>query len=175
MPQQNRLQLPSASVRQQVENKAVWNESRSVDAAHFFTLGYAGRKLDELLDAMVASGVRTLLDIRQNALSMYRPELSKSNLQQAVEARGLHYLHAPELGVPRDIRAKAIAIGSRHVIWDWYDEHVAKPYVGRNLHHFLNAVEHPVALMCAELDPTECHRHRLSVALEEQGLRGFDL
>jgi len=124
---------------------------------------------------MISSGVRTLLDIRQNAVSMYRPELSKANLQQAVEGRGLNYMHVPELGVPRDIRAKAIATGSRAVIWDWYDEHVAKPYVGRNLHQFLNSVEHPVALMCAELDPTECHRHRLCVMLEAQGLEGFDL
>jgi uncharacterized protein (DUF488 family) len=151
------------------------NEGRSAEAADFFTLGYTGRKLEELLDTLIASGVRTLLDIRQNAVSMYRPELSKGNLQQAVEARGLQYVHAPELGVPRDIRAKAIATGSRDVIWTWYDKHVAEPYLGGNLHRFLNSVEHPVALMCAELDPAECHRHRLSVMLEAQGLQGFDL
>jgi len=169
------LTLPSAPARQQAENKAAWNQLRSVDAAHFFTLGYTGRKLDDLLDALVTAGVRTLLDIRQNAVSMYRPELSKSNLQRAVEARGLEYVHVPELGVPRDIRAQAIASGTRQVIWDWYDDNVAAPYVGRNLHHFLNSVEHPVAMMCAELDPTECHRHRLSTALEGHGLKGFDL
>ena len=174
MPQANRLNLPSVPLKRQAENKAAWNETRAIEEAHFFTLGYTGRKLDELLDAMIASGVRTLVDIRQNAISMYRPELSKSNLQRTIEQRGLNYVHAPELGVPRDIRAKAISAGSRNVIWDWYDKYVAQPY-GRNLHRFLNSVEHPVALMCTELDPTECHRHRLSVALEERGLKGFDL
>jgi hypothetical protein len=29
--------------------------------------------------------------------------------------------------------------------------------------------------MCTELDPQECHRHRLCLALEHMGLRGFDL
>lgn len=106
---------------------------------------------------------------------MYRPELSKNNLRALIAAAGMHYLHLPELGVPRDIRAKAISAGTRDVIWEWYDEHVVEPYVGRNLHRFLNSLEHPVAMMCAELDPTECHRHRLFVALEVQGLRGFDL
>ena len=48
-------------------------------------------------------------------------------------------------------------------------------YVGINLHHFLNSVDHPAALMCVETDPTECHRHRLCIALEGLGLRGFDL
>jgi uncharacterized protein (DUF488 family) len=175
MPQLNRLTLPSTAPRQQTENKSLWNKARSIGAADFFTLGYTGRKFEDLLSALLAAGVRTLVDIRQNAVSMYRPELSKSNLRAALEAAGIAYVHDPELGVPRDIRAKAIAAGTRDVIWNWYDEFVAKPYVGQNLHRFLNTAEHPVAMMCAELDPTECHRHRLCVALEQQGLRSFDL
>jgi uncharacterized protein (DUF488 family) len=175
MPQANRLKLPSASTREQIERRALWNDARSQESADFFTLGYTGRKTDDILDSLVAAGVRTLVDIRQNAVSMYRPDLSKSNLARFVQSRGMEYVHFPELGVPRDIRAKAIHTGSRDVIWDWYDQHVVAPYLGNNLHRFLNSVEHPVALMCAEIDPAECHRHRLFVALEERGLKGFDL
>ena len=175
MPQVNRLALPSASPKRQGENKERWNSAREQDAADFFTLGYTGRKLDALGETLLAAGVRTLIDIRQNAVSMYRPELSKANLAAEMARLGIAYVHLPELGVPRDIRAKAIAAGTRDVIWTWYDEHVAQPYAGNNLHRFLNAVEHPVAMMCAELDPTECHRHRLCVALERRGLKGFDL
>lgn len=121
------------------------------------------------------NGVRTLVDIRQNAVSMYRPELSKRSLDRLAAARGLSYVHLPELGVPRDVRAKAIATGGRDVIWEWYDAHVIPRYLGRNLHWFLNSIEHPAALMCVEIDPHECHRHRLSIALEDLGLRGYDL
>jgi uncharacterized protein (DUF488 family) len=175
MPQANRLKLPSASAKKQAENKLSWNEERSLDLAEFFTFGYTGRKLDELLEVLVLNGVRTLVDIRQFPVSMYRPELSKNNLKRAVEDRGLLYEHFPELGVPRDIRAKAIESGNRDVIWSWYDEYVVPTYLGRNLHRFLNSVEHPVALMCVEIDPQECHRHRLFLALERMGLKGFDL
>jgi hypothetical protein len=42
------------------------------------------------------------------------------------------------------------------------------------LHRVLN-LGHPVAMMCMECDPEECHRHRIFNALECQGLRGFDL
>lgn len=175
MPQANRLKLPSASPRKQGESKAAWNDARSIGTADFFTLGYSGRTLDEMTASLRAAGVRTLLDIRQNAVSMYRPEMSKNNLRAYLETQGIHYVHAPELGVPRDIRAKAINAQSRDVIWDWYDEHVVRPFVGQNLHRFLNTVEHPVAMMCAEVDPAECHRHRLFVALEDKRLRGFDL
>lgn len=169
------LKLPAASVRQQSENKFLWNDARSPETADFFTIGYVGRPIQELLKILEAHGVRSVLDIRQNPVSMYRPELSKNNLTILLEERGLHYWHVPELGVPRDIRAKAIETGNREVIWEWYDRYVIEPYLKGHLHWFLNSVEHPVALMCVELDPRECHRHRLFMALENMGLRGFDL
>jgi uncharacterized protein (DUF488 family) len=175
MPQENRLNLPSIPARKQSEHKALWNEARSVQDSDFFTIGYTGRSTEEFLSALCSAGVRTLLDIRQFAVSMYKPDFSKSNLKRTLETHGIAYIHFPELGVPRDIRAKAIDTGTREVIWAWYDEHVVEPYVGHNLHRFLNEVEHPVAMMCTEIAPQECHRHRLSLALESKGLRGFDL
>ena len=173
MPQANRLILPSAPVKQQIANKRTWNDNRSAEAADFFTIGYAGRKIEEILTQLKRHGVRTLVDIRQNPVSMYRPELSKNNLARLVEENGMCYVHVRELGVPRDIRAKAIETGSREVIWDWYDANVVASFL--NLHSFLNEFEPPVALMCTEMDPHECHRHRLSLALEAMGLTSFDL
>lgn len=169
------LKLPSASAKQQAENKAIWNETRRPDSAFFFTIGYTGRPLDEFLQVLVSNDVRTLLDIRQYPVSMYRPEMSKNNLRRSVEARGLIYSHLPQLGVPRDIRARAIETGTRDVIWEWYDQNIVAHYVRRNLDGFFNTLEHPIALMCVEVDPHECHRHRLSLALEARGLTSFDL
>lgn len=169
------LKLPSASIRKQAEGRLLWNEERSPDEADFFTIGYTGKPINELLDVLSCHGVRTLVDIRQNPVSMYRPELAKGNLRRAVEERNMAYAHVPELGVPRDVRAKAIETGSRCIIWEWYDEYVVRPYIERNLHWFLNGNDHPVALMCVETDPHECHRHRLFLALERLGLRGYDL
>ncbi len=170
----NRLKLPSASAKKQAEKRFLWNDARSSSEADFYTVGYMGRSLENLIDAFVSNGVQTLVDIRQNPASMYRSELSKGNLKRLMESNGLRYLHLPELGVPREIRAKAIGAGTRDVIWAWYDEQVVFPYL-RNLHRFFNSIEHPAAMMCVEIDPHECHRHRLFLALERQGLRGFDL
>ena len=175
MPQANRLKLPSASPKQQVQFKADWNESRSAEDADFFTIGYSGRSTEDFLDALRSHRVGTLVDIRQNAVSMYRPEFSKANLKRLLEANGIAYEHLPQLGVPRDIRALAIETGTRDVIWEWYDESVIASHFGRNLHTFLNSGDHPVAFMCTEMAPQECHRHRLGLALEAMGLVGFDL
>ena len=174
MPQTNRLNLPSASAQQQIENKALWNDTRSAAGADFFTVGYSGRKTEEIVLALQTNGVRTLMDIRHNQVSMYRPELSKGNLARLLSQRGIAYAHVPGLGVPRDIRAKAIETGTRDVIWEWYDAVVAS-FLRGNLHFFLNGFEHPVALMCTEIDPNECHRHRLSLALEEMGMCGYEI
>src|ERR1700732_3647887 len=103
MPQANRLNLPSAPVKQQIASKAEWNESRTAAEADFFTLGYSGRKMEEILELLKRYGVKTLLDIRQNAVSVYRPELSKANLMRLLAEHEIDYAHAPELGVPRDI------------------------------------------------------------------------
>jgi uncharacterized protein (DUF488 family) len=171
---QRPLKLPSKSARARAENKALWNEARSPETADFFTFGYEGRPIDELLCTLRDAGVRCVLDIRYNPVSMYRPELSKANLQKSVDSTGLQYFHLREWGVPREVRALAVDTGTRDPIWEWYDQNVVAPNFGRNLHRFLN-LDHPVAMMCMECDPTECHRHRLFIALERQGLRGYDL
>src|SRR5438045_3159471 len=124
MPQANRLKLPTGSPKQLSKGKATWNDTRSADTADFFTLGYTGRKIDAIISALKSHGVNTLVDIRQNPVSMYRPELSKGNLSRSLKEKDITYVHLPQLGVPRDIRAKAIETGTRNVIWEWYDEHV---------------------------------------------------
>jgi len=171
---QRPLKLPSKKARDRVESKALWNDSRSADGADFFTVGYEGRSTEDLLAALTGAGVRTLIDIRFTPLSMYRPELSKNNFQRRIEHAGLVYLHCPELGVPKDIRAKAVTSGTRETIWKWYDDEVISQRFAFNLHWFLN-LEHPTAMMCVEHDPEECHRHRIFTALEKNGLRGYDL
>ena len=171
----NRLNLPTTSKSTQLRNRAFWNDSRSPEDADFFTFGYSGRPTEEILDALVEARVSTVVDIRDTPLSMYKPDFSKRNLQRIVESHGLSYLHLPWLGVPREVRAKAAEASDLTVIWDWYDSEVVATFLGRNLHRFYNFADHPVALMCVEIDPESCHRHRLFQALEDRGLHGFDL
>ena len=171
---QRPLKLPTKSARLQAESKALWNEARKPAGADFFTIGYQGRTVKEVLSLLRSADVSTLLDIRYNPVSMYKPEFSKSNLQRTMNDAGIWYSHFREWGVPREVRARAMETGNRDAIWSWYDSEVVDVHFGRNLHRFLN-LGHPVCLMCMEHDPAECHRHRIFIALESQGLKGFDL
>lgn len=175
MSQIRPLALPSDPASVQRQNKARWNEARSQESADFYTIGYAGRTIGDVIEALHTTGVTTLIDVRHAPVSMYKPDFSKTNLQRHLEAAGVLYLHFPHLGIPREIRSLAIGKESRDDLWEWYDRCVVDQFIGNNLHYFLNAADHPVALMCLETDPTSCHRHRLGLALERLGLRGFDL
>lgn len=169
------LALPTDPIPLQITNKNAWNGERSADAADFYTLGYMRRGVADILHLLLSVGISTLVDVRQHAVSMYKPEFSKENLRRFIEQHGIDYMHVPSLGVPRDVRGKAIGKTTRDDIWAWYDKHVVARFVGKNLTRFFAIADHPVAFMCVELDPTACHRHRLSLALERCGLRGFDL
>jgi hypothetical protein len=93
------LKLPTKSARARAESKVLWNEARSSERADFFTVGYEGRTAKDLFDTLLGASVQCVLDIRFNPVSMYRPELSKGNLQAALQREGISYFHlAPQAG-----------------------------------------------------------------------------
>lgn len=175
MSQIRPLVLPTDPASVQLQNKALWNEARSQERADFYTISYAGRTIANVIEVLRSASVATLVDVRHTPVSMYKPDFSKANLRRHVEAAGFRYLHFPHLGIPREIRRQAIGKENRNDLWEWYDRCVVNQFIGTNLHYFLNSADHPVALMCVEIDPTSCHRHRLGLALERLGLKGFDL
>ncbi len=169
------LRLPATPIRVQERNKVVWNASRSKENADFFTIGYERREPNELVDAMVSVAVKTVIDVRYTPVSMHRPDFSKSNLQRLLNAHGIGYLHRPDLGVPREIRGKAVGQTNLWGIWFWYDTEVVPRVVTGDLNDFLDGTSKPVAFLCMEYDPRACHRHRLALALERKGLKSYDL
>lgn len=140
----------------------------------FYTIGYSGRDILSFVDALKAADVACLIDVRYNAVSMYKPAFSQRNLARALGEAGIEYVHMPDLGVPSDVRGLAAISGRRDDIWDWYEENVLPRY-SHNLDWFFNSTNHPVALMCTEKEREDCHRHRLAGALERQGLSSADL
>lgn len=169
------LKLPEKSVVEQKRSKESWNLEHCAAHPDFYTVGYSGRNLDSFINTLKQAGVVTLVDIRFTPLSRFKPEFSKNNLKKAMEVHGIQYIHKPNWGVPRDIRAFSIGKATRDDIWHWYDSNVVPVVAKKNLDEFFNSMDHPIALMCVEHDPTECHRHRIFLALERIGLRGCDL
>lgn len=169
------LKLPEKTIHEQRLSKISWNSEHYTSAPDFYTIGYSGKSIDEFISTLKKAGVFTVVDIRFSPVSRFKPEFSKSNLRTSLESNGINYLHKADWGVPREIRALCIGKKTREKIWAWYDSNVLPRVIENNLDEFFNLIEQPMALMCVEFDPTECHRHRLFLCLEGLGMRGYDL
>lgn len=169
------LRLPEKTVAEQRQSKLSWNSEHCKGQPDFYTIGYSGRSITDFIDSLKKANVATLVDIRYSPVSRYKPEFSKRNLRTLLEANNINYVHNPDWGVPRDIRSLSIGKPDRNDIWVWYDANVLPNVVKKNMDEFFNSMEHPVAFMCTEYDPAECHRHRVFLGLERLGLTGCDL
>lgn len=169
------LKLPEKTKAEQKQGKISWNSEHCTSERDFYTIGYSGKEIHEFINIVKEAGIATLIDIRFLPVSRFKPEFSKNNLKRSLETNGIIYIHRPEWGVPRDVRAFSIGKKTRDDIWNWYDSYVLPNVIKKNLDEFFNSMEHPIAFMCVEYDPTECHRHRLFLGLERLGLSGYDL
>jgi ParB family chromosome partitioning protein len=69
-----------------------------------YTIGYAGRELDDFLKILKDSNIELLVDIRESGESRFKPEFNESVLKRALEERGIEYERRPDLGVPYEVR-----------------------------------------------------------------------
>lgn len=122
-----------------------------------FTIGYEGRTVDELLDALVQAGARLVIDVRAVAASR-RPGFSKTALAAALRERGISYLHLRALGTPKPGReaARKGRIAEMHAI---YETQLDTPEAELAMEQARQAAgETPAALLCFERDVACCHR-----------------
>jgi len=165
-----RIELPAEPIEVQIFNKTVWNLERVGDF-DFYTVGYEKKTIEQFIKLLKIKKISTVVDVRKNPVSQYKPEFSKENLERTLYQNGIRYVHYPELGVPSEIRRKLGETGDYEWFFKWYDENV----IPKLSEVDLKTIGYPIAIMCVEYDPTRCHRHRIALALEKQGLRGYDL
>lgn len=166
------IELPEEPIEVQIFNKTMWNLQRIGDY-DFYTIGFAKKTVEQFLELLKAKGVKTLLDMRKNPVSMFRPEFNKDNISKVLRENKIKYMHYPKLGVPEEIREELAKTGDYDRFFRWYDENVIRTTLAESVD--FETLSYPLALMCVELDPTKCHRHRIALALEKRGLRGIDL
>src|SRR5690349_1913854 len=66
--------------------------------ATLFTIGHSTRTLDELIEALLAHSIKTLVDIRSFPMSRRLPHFNRESLEQALPATGIQYVWMKELG-----------------------------------------------------------------------------
>lgn len=129
-----------------------------------FTVGYAGRTLDDFIGTLLCAGIERVVDVRALPLSR-RKGFSKSPLSKALVAAGIEYVHLKIAGNPyRSAKAdieSCLALYSAHVD--------ASPDVIRAVEDAVSA--RVSALLCVEEVPHECHRSVIADRLRRRSSR----
>ena len=141
-------------------------------AKALYTIGYEKALLKDVIATLVATGVRTVLDVRDRPISR-RPGFSKRQLAAAVEDAGMRYVHLAALGTPPDGR-----LANRRREWERFwgivEEKLARPEAELDLHRAAEiAKAAPSCLLCYEADWQVCHRRRIAEILAER--HGFGI
>lgn len=129
------------------------------------TIGYEGRTLPDVLDALTGAGVELLVDVRAVAASR-RAGFSKTVLAASLAERGIAYRHLGALGTPKPGRdaARKGRVAEMHVI---YETHLQTPAAALELAQAADlARERPIALLCFEADANGCHRKLVAERLQ---------
>ncbi len=128
-----------------------------------YSIGYEKARLADVVATLAASGVATLIDVRDRPISR-RPGFSKQ-LAAAVEAAGIGYLHLRALGTPPEGRE-----AGRRREWERFWGIVNAKLASAEAELALQqaaavAREGASCLLCYEADWHVCHRRRIAEIL----------
>ena len=129
-----------------------------------YSIGYEKALLRDVVAALTAAGVATLIDVRDRPISR-RPGFSKRQLAAAIEDAGMRYVHLHALGTPPEGRVA----GRRREwgrFWAIVADKLARPEAELELLQAAQiAAAAPSCLLCYEADWRVCHRRRIAEIL----------
>ncbi len=142
-----------------------------------YTVGHGDRSLDELTELLHAAGIESLVDVRAQPGSRRFPRFNADTLRAAVEQTGITYHWAgKQLGGRRTLAPRSVhsALGARglQAFADYMDTELFHKSAAQLM---ALAGKHPLALLCAERLPQDCHRSLIADFVGLQGARVLHL
>ena len=139
--------------------------------ATLYTIGHSTRTLEELIDALKAHEIETLVDIRSFPVSRRLPHFNRESLEAALPAAGIRYVWMKELGGYRKkIRDDSPHVALRSRSFRNYADYMLTPefeLAAEQLVEIANGSR--TAYMCAERVWFHCHRMIVSDWLVAHG------
>jgi len=135
------------------------------------TIGHSTRSLDELVEALRAHSIQTLVDIRSFPMSRRLPHFNRESLEKALPAAGMQYVWMKELG---GRRKKSLDdspnVALRNASFRNYADYMLTPEFESAIADLIKLAEQSrTAYMCAERVYFKCHRMLVSDWLAAHG------
>lgn len=136
-----------------------------------YTIGHSTRTLPELIAALQAHNIRTLVDIRSFPMSRRLPHFNRESLEQELPRAGIAYVWMKELGGRRKKqREDSPHVALRNDSFRNYADYMLTEAFVRGIEELLRlAAQAPTAIMCAERVYFRCHRMLVSDYLVAHG------
>jgi uncharacterized protein (DUF488 family) len=145
--------------------------------AVLYTIGHSTRQFEELIKALRAHEIRTLVDIRAFPMSRRLPQFNRDSLEQSLPAAGIRYLSMTALGGYRKkVLEESPNIALRNQSFRNYADYMLTPEFDRAMSELLAVAEKSAtAYMCAERVYFRCHRMLVSDWLVAHGHEVFHI
>jgi len=142
-----------------------------------YTIGHSTRSLDELISALRAHSIQTLVDIRSFPMSRRLPHFNRESLEQSLPQAGIQYVWMKDLGgMRKKIRNDSPNLALRNPSFRNYADHMLTPEFQHAIGELLRlADQSPTAYMCAERVYFRCHRMLVSDWLVAHGHEVFHI
>ena len=121
-----------------------------------YTVGHGNRAISELLDVLEQARIETLIDVRRYPSSRRNPQFNSSILKNSLRSNGIDYIWEGE------------ALGGHRESYETHMQSDAFIDVVRRATQ--KAKTGPTVLMCAEMNPSGCHRSLLCDHLTLNGV-----
>jgi uncharacterized protein (DUF488 family) len=139
--------------------------------ATIYTIGHSTREFAQLVSALEAHQIRTLVDIRAFPMSRRLPWFNRENFENELPKSGIEYVWMRELGGRRKKQAQPSPnIALRNDSFRNYADYMLTPEFEKAITELLDiAGRGPAAIMCAERVYFHCHRMLVSDYLVAHG------
>ena len=139
--------------------------------ATLYTIGHSTRSFEELLEALRAHQISTLVDIRAFPMSRRLPQFNRESLEHSLPAVGIRYVWMKALGGYRKaVLEESPNIGLRNDSFRNYADYMLTPEFEGAVTELVALTEQaPTAYMCAERVYFRCHRMLVSDWLMAHG------
>ena len=139
--------------------------------AALYTIGHSTRPLEDLLAALQAHQIRTLVDIRAFPMSRRLPQFNRESLEKSLLAADIRYVWMPALGGYRKkIRDDSPHIALRNASFRNYADYMLTAEFASAMTELIALAENSrTAYMCAERVYFRCHRMLVSDWLVAHG------
>jgi uncharacterized protein (DUF488 family) len=135
-----------------------------------WTIGHSTKSINEFMEMISTFNIEILADVRSYPGSKRFPHFNKPDLKEALNNKGIEYIHLPELGGRRKVKADSKNTAWKNEAFRGYADHMESEDFSRGIAILKELAESKAtAMMCSEAVWWRCHRSLISDYLKAKG------